>query len=264
MIFDFAGRTAVITGSSDGIGFACALAFARAGADVVVNGRSDASVDAALARLRSECPETRFTGVAADMGTADGPARIIAAVPDCDILVNNCAVNNLQPMLEEPDETFFRLFEINFLAGVRLTRHYLPRMLERNRGRVLFHNSEQSLRPSPDMAAYGVSKAAELVFARSAAEYTKGTAVTVNTILIGPTRSAVTSALHARMAAESGKTVGEIEADFIRHVRPASLIQRLAEGEEVANMAIYLASDHASATNGAVLSVEGGVREVLF
>lgn len=264
MIIDLTGRTAVITGSSDGIGFACAQLFAEAGAEVVVNGRSDASVERALARLRAEHPDARFRGVAADLSTPDGTARIIAAAPSCDILVNNCAVNNLQGVLEEPDESFFRLFEINFLAGVRLTRHYLPQMLGRNRGRVVFHNSEQALRPSPQMAAYGASKAAELVFARSASEYTRGTQVTVNTVIIGPTRSAVTGAMHARLAAESGKSVQEIEEDFIRHVRPNSLLQRLAEGREVASMTLYLSSDHASATNGAVLSAEGGVRDVVF
>lgn len=264
MNIHLSGKRVVISGSSDGIGFACAQAYAGAGADVVINGRSPASVARALDRLRSEFPHAVFAGVVADLSTADGPACIIEAAPACDILVNNCAVNNLQDVLEEPDEMFLRLFETNFLSGVRLTRHYLPQMLARGWGRVLFHNSEQSLRPSPGMAAYGASKAAELVLARSVAEYTRGTAVTVNTILIGPTRSAVTGALHARLAAESGRTIAEIEQDFIRDVRPSSLIQRLAEGSEVASMAVYLSSDHASATNGAVLSVEGGVREVLF
>ena len=264
MIIDLTGKTVLISASSDGIGFACAQAFAEAGADIAINGRSEATVQAALGRLCEEFPATRFTGVAADLSGAEGPRAIIAAVPSCDVLVNNCAVNNLQSVLDEPDEMYLRLFEINFLAGLRLTRHYLPQMLERNWGRILFHNSEQAMRPSPHMAAYGASKAAELVLARSVAEYTRGTAVTVNTILIGPTRSAVTGALHRRLAEESGKTVAEIEADFIRHVRPASLIQRIADAREVASMAVYLSSPQASATNGSVLSVEGGVREVVF
>ena len=264
MKIDLTGRIAVITGSSVGIGYACAQALAGAGAEVVINGRSDATVQAALARLREAVPGAAFRGVAGDLSSREGPARIIAAAPRCDILINNCAVNNLQDVLEEPDEMFLRLFEINFLSGLRLTRHYLPQMLERNRGRVIFHNSEQSLRPSPQMAAYGASKAAELTLARSIAEYTRGTAVTVNTILIGPTRSAVTGALHRQMAQEQGRTVAEIEADFIRHVRPASLIHRIADASEVANLAVYLCSDFASATNGAVLSAEGGTREVVF
>ncbi|MDB5663228.1 MAG: oxidoreductase [Sphingomonas bacterium] len=264
MIIDHKGRIAIVTGSSEGIGFACARALAEAGAAVVINGRSDASVARALAQLRDELPGCEAIGVAADLSSAEGPARIIAAAPSCDILISNCAVNNLANVLDEPDEMFFRLFEINFLAGVRLARHYLPQMIARNRGRVLFHNSEQALRPSPHMAAYGASKAAELVLARSLAEYTRGTAVTVNTIVIGPTRSAVTGALHAQMAEQQGKTVAEVEADFITHVRPNSLIHRIADASEVASMAVYLTSDHASATNGAVLSVEGGTREVIF
>ena len=264
MNIDLTGKTAVITGSSDGIGYACAQALAEARAHVVINGRSDTTVQRALERLRKEFPRTRFNGVAADMSKAEGPARIIEAAPECDILINNCAVSNQYNVLEEPDESFLQLFQINFMAGVRLSRHYLPLMLKKNRGRVLFHNSEQSLRPSANMAGYGASKAAELSFARSLAECTRGTAVTVNTVIIGPTRSAVTSALHARIAAETGKTVKEVEEEFFRNYRPASLLQRLAEGREVANMAVYLSSDYSSATNGAVLSVEGGVREVIF
>jgi NAD(P)-dependent dehydrogenase (short-subunit alcohol dehydrogenase family) len=264
LIIDLTGKKAIITGSSDGIGFACAQGFAEAGADVVITGRSNATVERALDRLRTEFPKARFGGVVAELSNGEGPARIIEAAPHCDILVNNCAVNILQDVLEQPDDVYFRLFEINVLAALRLTRHYLPLMLRKNWGRVLFHNSEQALRPSPNMAAYGATKAAELALARSVAEYTRGTAVTVNTIMIGPTRSAVTSAFHARLAAESGKTVKEIEEDFFRNVRPASLLQRLAEGREVANMAVYLSSDYASATNGAALSVEGGVREVVF
>ena len=205
MNIDLTDKTALITGSSDGIGFACAQALAESGADVVINGRSDATVERALEKLRTEFPRARFSGIAADMSTAEGPARIIEAAPACDILINNCAVSNLQDVLEEPDEMFFRLFEINFMSGVRLTRHYLPLMLKKNCGRVLFHNSEQALRPSANMAAYGATKAAELSFARSVAECTRGSAVTVNTIVIGPTRSAVTSALHARIAAEFGQ-----------------------------------------------------------
>ena len=264
MIIDLTGKKVVITGSSGGIGFACAQLFAEAGADIVINGRTAETVGRALDTLRKQFPQRHITGVAAELSGPEGPARIIQAEPECDILINNCAESNLQSVLDEPDEMFFRLFQINFLAGVRLTRQYLPRMLKKNWGRVIFHNSEQSLRPSPNMAAYGASKAAELVFARSSAEYTRGTAVTVNSIIIGPTRSAVTTAMHERIAAETGKSVQEIESEFFRNYRPASLLQRLAEGREVANMGLYLSSDYASATNGAVLSVEGGVREVIF
>lgn len=264
MIIDLTGKRAVITGSSGGIGFACAQGFARAGADVAINGRSEETVGRALERLRAEFPERTFTGLVADLHTAEGAARIIEAAPSCDILVNNAAVNIIENVLTQPDEVFLELFEINFLAGVRLARHYMPGMLERNWGRILFHNSEQALRPSPDMAAYGATKAALLAVARSIAEYTRGTQVTVNTIIIGPTKSDVTGALHEDIARASGQTLAEVEQGFFRDYRPASLLQRFAEGSEVANMAVYLSSEHASATNGSVASVEGGTREVIF
>ena len=264
MIIDLTGKKAVITGSSGGIGFACAQGFAQAGADVVINGRSDETVGRALEKLRGEFPEREFTGVVADLYTAEGAARITQAAPQCDILVNNAAVNIIQNIFEQPDEVFFELFEMNFLAGVRLARHYMPGMLERNWGRILFHNSEQALRPSSEMPAYGATKAALLAVARSIAEYTKGTQVTVNTIIIGPTKSDVTSALHNEIATASGQSLADVEKGFFANYRPASLLQRFAEGSEVANMAVYLSSDYASATNGSVASVEGGVREVIF
>ncbi len=264
MKIDLTGKKAVITGSTGGIGFACAQVLAEAGADVVVNGRSDETVNRALEKLRSSYPDREFTGVAASLDTAEGPARIIEAAPSCDILVNNAAVNIIANVFEQPDDDYFKLFEINFLAEVRLTRHYMPGMLEKNWGRVLFHNSEQALRPSSEMPAYGATKAASLALARSVAEYTKGSAVTVNTVVIGPTRSDVTSQLHKDIAESAGITVEQVETDFFKNYRPASLLQRLVEGREVANMVAYLCSDYASATNGSVASVEGGVREVNF
>lgn len=264
MVIDLEGRTAVITGSSGGIGFACAEAFAQAGADVVINGRSERTVGLALEKLGARYPWRAFTGVVADLRSPDGAAAIIDAAPRCDILVNNAAVNVIENVLTQPDEIYFELYELNFLTPVRLARHYMPGMLERNRGRMIFHSSEQALRPSPDMAAYAATKAALLAEARSIAEYTRGTGVTVNTIIIGPTKSDVTSALHNEIAASTGQTLAELEQDFFSTYRPASLLQRFAEGSEVANMALYLASDHASATNGSVASVEGGTRDAIF
>lgn len=264
MIIDLTDKRAVVTGSSGGIGFECARALARAGANVTINGRSQATVDKALGKLRSEFPERSFTGAVADLYAPDGTDAILAAAPQCDILINNAAVNVIENVLTQPDEVYFELFELNFLAPVRLARHYMPGMLERNWGRMIFHSSEQAFRPSPEMAAYAATKAALLTTARSIAEYTRGTGVTVNTIVIGPTKSDVTSALHEEIAQASGQTLREVEKGFFTHYRPASLLQRFAQAEEVANMAVYLASDHASATNGSVASVEGGVREVIF
>lgn len=264
MIIDLSGKRAVVTGSSGGIGFECARALARAGAGVTINGRSQVTIDKALDTLRDEFPGRNFTGAVADLHARDGTDAIIAAAPECDILINNAAVNVIESVLTQPDEVYFALLEINFLSGVRLARHYMPGMIERNWGRMIFHSSEQALRPSPDMAAYAATKAALLTAARSIAEYTRGTGVTVNTVIIGPTKSDVTSALHEEIAASSSQTLAEVEKEFFTHVRPASLLQRFARGEEVANMAVYLASEHASATNGAVCSVEGGTREVIF
>jgi NAD(P)-dependent dehydrogenase (short-subunit alcohol dehydrogenase family) len=264
MIIDLSGKRAVVTGSSGGIGFECARTLARAGADVTINGRSAATVDKALGKLRDEFPGRAFNGAVADLYAPDGAATIAAAAPACDILINNAAVNVIESVLTQPDEVFYELFELNFLTPVRLARHYMPGMLERNWGRMIFHSSEQALRPSPDMAAYAATKAALLTTARSIAEYTRGTAVTVNTIIIGPTKSDVTSALHDDIAAKTGQTLADLEQGFFANYRPASLLQRFAEGSEVANMALYLASEHASATNGAALSVEGGTREVIF
>lgn len=264
MIIDLSGKRAVVTGSSGGIGFECARVLARAGADVTINGRSQATVDKALGKLREEFPERGFSGAVADLYAPDGTDAIVAAAPECDILINNAAVNVIESVLTQPDTVFYELFELNFLAPVRLARHYMPGMLARNWGRMIFHSSEQALRPSPEMAAYGATKAALLAEARSIAEYTRGTGVTVNTIIIGPTKSDVTSALHEQVAKDTGQTLEELEKGFFAGYRPASLLQRFALGEEVANMAAYLASEHASATNGAVLSVEGGVREVIF
>lgn len=264
MIIDLAGKKAVVTASSGGIGFACAQRFAQAGAEVVINGRSDETVNRALDKLRSEFPQRQFTGVVADLYTAEGAQKITDAAPQCDILVNNAAVNIIQNIMEQPDQVYFDLFEINFLAGVRLARHYMPGMLERNWGRILFHSSEQALRPSAEMPAYAATKAALLAVARSIAEYTRGSQVTVNTIIIGPTKSDVTSALHDEIATSSGQTLAEVEKGFFQAYRPASLLQRFAEAGEVANMAVYLSSDYASATNGSVSSVEGGTREVIF
>ena len=263
MNIDLTDTTAVITGSSDGIGFACAQALAESGADVVINGRSDATVERALEKLRREFPRARFSGIAADMSTAEGPARIIEAAPECDILINNCAVSNLQDVLEEPDEMFFRLFEINFMSGVRLTRHYLPLMLRKIVGACSFTIPSRRCglrRTWPPMAQRRPQscrlrdRSRNVRAAPPSRQHDR-----YRTHALGRYQRA--SRPHCRGVR---KTTKEVEEDFFRNYRPASLLQRLAEGREVANMVVYLSSPYASATNGAVLSVEGGVREVIF
>ena len=181
-------------------------ALGRTGADVTINGRSQSTVRKALGKLRSEFPGCAFNGAVADLYASEGTDAIIAVAPECDILINNAAVNVIENVLTQPDEVYLELFELNFLAPVRLARHYMPGMLERNWGRMIFHSSEQALRPSPDMAAYAATKAALLTTSRSIAEYTRGTGVTVNSVIIGPTKSDVTSALHDEIAASTGRT----------------------------------------------------------
>ena len=264
MRIDLAGMRAIITGSTDGIGLACARGLLGAHADVVINGRAQETVDRVVDGLRAEFPQCEVTGVAADLANAEGCARIVERVPHCDILVNNVGVVALPDALDADDETYLRLFELNALSGLRLSRAYLPRMLERNRGRILFSGAQRPLMAYRGGTAYSASKMAALSLARSLAEMTRGTAVTVNTVLIGITHSASLDGVARDIAAAKGRTAEEDEKDFIALVSPASLLGRLATAEEVANLVVYLASPFASATNGAVLSAEGGTRNSVY
>lgn len=264
MHIDLTDKTALITGSTAGIGNAAARGLAAAGANIVINGRDSDTVARIAADLQTEYPDVKVTGVAAGLDTAEGARHLIANTPDVDILINNVALNVFQDIFDPNDELFLELYQINFMSGLRLTRHYLPGMLERGWGRVVFCGSESALRPSPDMIAYAASKTAQLGLARAFAEKTRGTPVTVNTVMVGPTRSAAAEALHQQLSAESGRSVAQIEADFITNHAPHSLLGRIADPEEVANMIIYLASEQSSATRGAILSAEGGVRQVVF
>lgn len=264
MHIDLSGRTALVTGSTGGIGHAAVRGFAAAGANIVVNGREETKVTRTAEQLQAEFPSVAVTGVAASLDCAAGVEALIAGAPNVDILVNNVALNVFKDIFEPDDDLFLYLYELNFMSGLRLTRHYLPKMIEKGRGRVIFCGSESALRPSPDMIAYAASKTAQLSLARAFAEKARGTAVTVNTVMIGPTRSAAAQALHHKLSKESGRSIEQIEADFIASYSPRSLLGRIADAEEVANMIIYLASDQASATRGAIVSAEGGVREVVF
>lgn len=259
MNIDLSGRTAIVTGSTSGIGFAIAQGLAAAGARVVVNGRGAERVEAAVARLRAALPEADVLGVAADLGTAQGVARISAEVTDADILINNMGIFEPKPFLDIPDADWLRFFEVNVLSGVRMSRVYLPGMLARNWGRIVFISSESALNTPPEMVHYGMTKTAELAISRGLAESTRGTGVTVNAVLPGPTRSKGVADFFGKMAADAGISQGEMEARFIAEHRPTSLIGRLATPEEVANMVVYVSSPQASATNGAALRVDGGV-----
>jgi NAD(P)-dependent dehydrogenase (short-subunit alcohol dehydrogenase family) len=259
MDLDLTAKTALVTGSTRGIGFATALALAGMGARVVVNGRTQAPVSAAVGRIRDRVPGADLDGVAADLATAGGCDRVAAAHPQIDILVNNLGIYEFKPFEEIPDEEWLHYFEVNVMSGVRMARHYLPGMLARDWGRVVFVSSESGVFIPPEMIHYGFSKAAQLAVSRGLAETTVGTRVTVNAVLPGPTWVETHEERVARRAAEEGRTVDEVKADFFRTRRPTSLLRRYATPDEVANMIAYVCSPAASATNGAALRVEGGI-----
>jgi NAD(P)-dependent dehydrogenase (short-subunit alcohol dehydrogenase family) len=255
---DLTGKKAIVSGSTAGIGFAVATGLARAGAKVFVNGRSEASVRSALARLTKEVPDAKAEGVATDLATAEGAASFIARVPDADILVNNVGIFEPKPFEAITDDDWQRFFDVNVMSGVRLSRYYLPKMVARNWGRLIFVSSESALNIALEMIHYGMTKTAQLAISRGLAQSVAGTGVTVNAVLPGPTRSEGVEHMLGALAREQGISSQEAEKRLITQSRPTSLIRRLAEVEEVANMVVYVCSQQASATTGAALRVDGG------
>jgi NAD(P)-dependent dehydrogenase (short-subunit alcohol dehydrogenase family) len=253
------GKTAVVSGSTAGIGFAIAQGLAASGATVVVNGREERRVNQAVEQIGAAVPKAKLRGVAADLGTSEGAERLIAAVPEADILVNNLGIFEIKPFFEIPDEDWDRFFRVNVLSGVRLARHYTQGMVKRGWGRVMFVSSESGIQIPVEMVHYGMTKSAQLAVSRGLAESVSGTGVTVNAVLPGPTRSEGVEKFLGQFARQSGKSLEQIERDFFRTGRPSSLIKRFATSEEVANMVVYLASEQASATTGAAVRVDGGV-----
>jgi NAD(P)-dependent dehydrogenase (short-subunit alcohol dehydrogenase family) len=259
MIIDLSGTRAIVTGSTAGIGFAIARGLAESGAAVVVNGRSQQRVDAAIAQLREEFPSARVEGIAGDLSTAAGVAAFLPKAGVADILVNNLGIFEPKPFDAIPDADWQRFFETNVMSGIRLSRHYLPAMVSRGWGRIVFISSESGLNIPAEMIHYGMTKTAQLAVSRGLAESAAGTGVTVNAVLPGPTRSEGVADFFGKMARDQSVSQEEMERQFIAEHRPSSVIQRLATPEEVANMVVYVCSRQASATTGAALRVDGGV-----
>ena len=254
---DLSGRTALVTGSTAGIGLAIATGLGRAGAHVLVNGRSAGRVDEAVAAAGRAAPDATFTGVVADVTDASAVERLTAEHPGVDVLVNNLGIFGATPALEIDDEEWRRYFDVNVLSAVRLTRAYLPGMQEAGWGRVLNIASDSAVVIPAEMIQYGTSKAALLAASRGFAKAAAGTGVTVNAVIAGPTHTGgVEDFVHSLVGDDLGWE--EAQREFMRTHRPQSLLQRLIEPEEIANLVVYLASDLASATTGGALRVDGG------
>lgn len=261
MHIDLKGKTAVVTGSTRGIGYAIAAGLAGAGATVVITGRKQADVDEALNRLRASVPGAQVRGVAVDLAHAEGFAILQKAEPVADILVNNLGIFALQPFTEIPDDEWTRFFEVNIMSGVRASRAYMPGMQQKDWGRIVFISSESGLNIPADMIHYGFTKTGNLAISRGLAKSLAGTGITVNAVLPGPTLS---EGVQHLVAPGGDYAAAEREANaFVKEHRSTSIIQRVATPEEVANMVVYVCSPQASATTGAALRVDGGVVDTI-
>jgi len=253
------GKRALVTGSTAGIGFAIAQRLAKEGAAVIVNGRTEKRVEQALSALKKAGVTGKLEGLAADLGTAEGTRTAIARFPEVDILVNNLGIFEIKPFEDIPDADWLRLFEVNILSGVRLSRHYMPEMKKRDWGRIVFISSESAIQIPAEMIHYGMTKTAQLAIARGLAETTAGTNVTVNSVLAGPTASEGASNFIENLARDQKTTRQEVEREFFQNMRPTSLLKRMIEPEEVANLVTFVCSPLSSAINGAALRADGGV-----
>ena len=262
MDLQLSDKLALVTASSGGIGREIARTLAAEGARVIVNGRSESSVREAISLIRRDVPEARLETLVADNGTLDGTETTIRMIPEIDILVNNLGIYEPVGFFDETDESWLRLFEVNILSGVRLSRHYLARMLEKKAGRIIFISSESGISPSPEMPHYAATKTMQLSISRSLAELTKGTAVTVNTVLPGSTKSEGVAKfvqdLFPDLPAQGAET------KFMKENRPTSLIERLLDPREIANLVTFVSSPLASGINGAALRVDGGLVRTVF
>lgn len=253
------GKTALVSGSTLGIGFAIASTLAREGAVVIVNGRTPERVEEAIARITRENPGAQLRSAPGDLSTVEGIESVSKSIQDIDILINNVGAFEAKPFFEIPDSDWQFMWDMNVMSGVRLTRQYMRGMLSRNWGRVIFISSESGLNLPGEMLHYGVTKTAQLGLSRGLAELTIGTGVTVNAVLPGPTRTEGVEEWLKGLAKQKGVSVAEVEKDFFEKTRPSSLIRRFADPAEVALLVAYVASPRAAVTNGASIRAEGGI-----
>lgn len=259
MNLQLTGKLALVTGSTAGIGLAIAGALAREGARVIVNGRTERRVNDAIARIRSDSSDAQLEPLAVDLSNAAGVAEALRRFPEVEILVNNLGIFESTPFDDIPDGDWMRFWETNVMSGVRLSRGYLPRMRERNWGRIVFISSESGMQIPAEMVHYGVTKTAQIAVARGIAETCAGTGITCNAVLPGPTASEGVNQFVGSLAQQAGQSREQVENDFFEKARPTSLLKRFATPDEVAAMVVFVCSPLSSATNGAALRVDGGV-----
>jgi NAD(P)-dependent dehydrogenase (short-subunit alcohol dehydrogenase family) len=252
-------KTALVTGSTAGIGLAIAASLAREGATVIINGRTKRRVNDAIRQILGQYSKAKLEPLDADVSADTAVVAAVKKFPKLDILINNVGIGELKPFEKISDADWFKLIETNFMSGVRLSRHYLPQMKRQGWGRILFISSESGVNIPSNMIHYGVTKTMQIALARGLAETTTGTAVTVNSIVVGPTSTEGVNKFLANLAKKANSSLGEIETNFFKNERPGSLLQRFASAEEVANLVLYYSSPLSSATNGAAIRVDGGV-----
>jgi NAD(P)-dependent dehydrogenase (short-subunit alcohol dehydrogenase family) len=258
------GKIAVVSGSTAGIGLAIAVALAAEGARVIINGRTEERVNAALGKIRERVPNADLRGVAADLGSASGVETFLKKAPDADVLINNVGIFDPKPFLEISDAEWLRFFEVNVLSGVRLSRKYLPGMLKKNWGRVIFISSESAQQPPPEMIHYGMTKTAQVSISRGLAESVAGTGVTVNSVLVGPTESEGVGTFLDSLAKQQNLSKADMEKMFFEKGRPSSLLKRFETPDEVAAVVAFVASTQGLVINGAAVRAEGGVIRSVF
>ncbi|MDZ7817513.1 MAG: SDR family oxidoreductase [Aliarcobacter sp.] len=264
MDLKIANKIALITGSTQGIGFATAKKLCQEGVNVIINGRTKEKVEIAVKKLKDEFPHLKIIGIEADLKDNEGCNKLISAIPHIDILINNLGIFEPKEFENISEKEWLHMFNVNVMSGVRLSQHYLSSMINQDWGRIIFISSESAIQIPKEMIHYGMTKTAQISVSRGIAELTKGTNVTSNSILVGPSKSEGVMTFINDLAKQNNQTPKELEKDFFEYVRPTSLIKRFAEVDESANMIVYTASALSSATNGAILRVDGGVIQSAF